>query len=160
MVSTCATLTLVLLDLDTTMVKIETIKEKLNLNPKKIKGCSESEIRLLEERLGVNFPYAYKFFLGMMGHSADHFFLGSDFTYNELEQLQDWAKELLGESDEYPNFPADAFVFIMHQGYQFFFFYLNESDNPTVYGYLEGNSYFDKFEKFDDFLLTSADSFT
>ncbi len=139
---------------------LKELLEKLTLDPKNIKGCSELEIRLLEDRLGIGLPQKYQSFLKLMGHSADRFFLGSDFTYNELEQLQDWAKELLEESAVDLTFPDNAFVFLMHQGYQFYFFYLNEDNNPKVYGYLEGNSHFDKFERFDEFLLKCAESFS
>lgn len=34
--------------------------------------------------------------------------------------------------------PADAFVFLMHQGYQFSFFALAKGDDPAVSSYLEG----------------------
>ncbi len=34
--------------------------------------------------------------------------------------------------------PEDAFVFFMHQGYQFMFFRLSEGDDPPVYYYGEG----------------------
>lgn len=34
--------------------------------------------------------------------------------------------------------PADAFVFSMHQGYEFNFFVICEGNDPPVYKYVEG----------------------
>ncbi len=126
---------------------------------KNIKGCSYPEIIKLERKLNMKLPESYKSFLLTMGHSADKFYLGSDFTYEKLEQIQIWSKELLQESPEYPELPEKTFVFMMHQGYQFCFFHLDEGNNPFVFGYLEGNRHFDKFEKFDEFMLISVDAF-
>ncbi|MBH8566157.1 hypothetical protein I8748_29045 [Nostoc sp. CENA67] len=46
---------------------------------------------------------------------------------------------ILIKRDEFPEpLPEDAFVFLMHQGYMFWFLITSEGDDPPVYGYEEG----------------------
>jgi hypothetical protein len=117
--------------------------------------CSDLEIIQLEQQQGINLPSTYKDFLKMMGHGAGKFLRGSDCFYQHLPQIQEWAKQLLVENDFPQTLPEDAFVFFMHQGYQFSFFRLSEGDNPPTYSYCEGQEepYFVKrHNKFSEFL--------
>ncbi|WP_234300941.1 SMI1/KNR4 family protein [Sphaerospermopsis aphanizomenoides] len=126
----------------------------------KLVPCSELEIIQLEKTQGINLPRTYKDFLKIMGHGADKFLRGSDCFYEHLPQLQVWAKQLLLENDFPQSLPDDAFVFFMHQGYQFSFFRLSEGDNPPIYSYCEGQeeSYFIKtHDQFSDFLAVEID---
>jgi hypothetical protein len=91
----------------------------------------------------------------MMGHGAGKFLRGSDCFYQHLPQIQEWAKQLLVENDFPQALPEDAFVFFMHQGYQFSFFRLSEGDNPPTYSYCEGQEQPDfvkSHDQFSDFL--------
>lgn len=97
-----------------------------------------------------------------MGHGAGTFMLGSSFFYNDLIDNQKYAQELL-EEDHFPiPLPPDAFVFFMHQGYQFSFFRESDGDDPPVYYYLEGTTNND-FEKrsnnLTEYFLKLASSF-
>lgn len=79
--------------------------------------------------------------------------IGSDWRADKLYDLQEWAAELL-EENNFQSLPAHAFVFWMHQGYQFSFFILNGDDNPPVYHYSEGQKetgFVKSFGKLSDF---------
>ncbi|GCL43073.1 MAG: SMI1/KNR4 family protein [Dolichospermum sp.] len=128
---------------------------KLIFNENHPLSCSDLEIIQLERQQGINLPSTYKDFLKIMGHGAGKFLRGSDCFYQHLSQIQEWAKQLLVENDFPQTLPEDAFVFFMHQGYQFSFFRLSEGDNPPTYSYCEGQeeAYFIKsHDQFSDFL--------
>jgi len=68
--------------------------------------------------------------------------------------------ELLEENQFPQTLPKDAFVFLMHQGYQFSFFRLSEGENPPIYFYCEGEtkeSFVKTHRQFTDFLATELD---
>ena len=118
--------------------------------------CTDEEILLIEQQFHLSLPTAYKEFLLTMGKGAGDLLVGSEFLYKDLPGLQEVAHEMLAE-DAFPqNLPEDAFVFFMHQGYQFNFFRTSEGDNPPVYRYFEGK---DKeafpliYPHYTDFLL-------
>lgn len=66
-------------------------------------------------------------------------FHGSDL--GNPEKLGEDAKELLIENDDLDLLPSDAVVFLMHQGYSFYYFLSSDPEvenlNPTVYFYTE-----------------------
>ncbi|MDB9456696.1 SMI1/KNR4 family protein [Dolichospermum circinale CS-534/05] len=128
---------------------------KLIFNENHPLSCSDLEIIQLERQQGINLPSTYKDFLKIMGHGAGKFLRGSDCFYQHLSQIQEWAKQLLVENDFPQTLPEDAFVFFMHQGYQFSFFRLSEGDNPPTYSYCEGQEELDfvkSHDQFSDFL--------
>jgi hypothetical protein len=55
-----------------------------------------------------------------------------------LFKLREGAEELLEKDDSPFVLPEKAFVFWMHQGYQFAFFVADGDDDPMVYYYMEG----------------------
>lgn len=123
--------------------------------------CSPEEIRALEEQLGLSLPGAYKEFLLWMGHNAGSFLRGSDCFYQDLRHLREWAIELLEENDFSETLPNDAFVFFMHQGYQFAFLRTCEGDDPPVYYYHEGmdqTSFIRAYRSFSEFLSNEIDA--
>jgi hypothetical protein len=67
-----------------------------------------------------------------------HIPAGTDVFYRKVWGLRDGATELLQENNVAATLPDDAFVFYMHQGYQFMFFHTQEGDNPAVCYYNEG----------------------
>lgn len=98
--------------------------------------CTESEVSTLEQRLGFSFPQAYTEFLLWMGHGAGGFLQGESVFYQDLPLNED-AHRLLSEDGITISLPEDAFVFYMHQGYQFMFLRPTEGPNPPVYYYGE-----------------------
>lgn len=103
------------------------------------KACSEAEIQALEATIGQSLPVAYKErFLRPIGQGAGQFLQGEDCFYPHLVDLQTWARELLAEEAFSQALPDDAFVFWMHQGYQFGFFRPSEGEDPPVYYFEEG----------------------
>lgn len=119
-----------------------------------LKGCSTREVAKIEDHIQHKLPLAYVKFLFAMGKDAGKFMDGSSVFYNEIFDLKDGAIELLEDNDFKP-LPDNTFVFYMHQGYQFAFFYLTDGDDPPVYYYYEGRTQgdFEKIEvSFTDFL--------
>lgn len=117
-------------------------------------GCSEEEITRLEKCFGLSLPMAYKEFLLWMGKDAGPILRGSNCFYSDLFQLNHWANRLLDENGLPDRVPENAFVFFMHQGYQFAFMYPSESEDPAIY-------YFNEMSYEPDLLFTiSYPSFT
>lgn len=101
--------------------------------------CSEEDIHTLENQLGQTLPDAYREFLLLMGRRTGGLLGGTNWLYEDLEIMQEDAVELM-RHDKFPVIlPPDAFVFLMHQRYQFGFFRLTEGDDPPVYYYLESD---------------------
>lgn len=100
-------------------------------------GLDQSKIDRIEENFNVRLPIVYRVFLSIMGKGAGQYMRGSSVFFNEIYLLRDGAEELL-KGNNFRPLPKDVFVFWMHQGYQFAFFYLNQGDDPAVYYYCEG----------------------
>jgi SMI1-KNR4 cell-wall len=123
--------------------------------PDEIIGCTDSEI----ERLAANqniwkFPALYRELLQKMGKKAGHYFQGVGFFHADLPELKLWANVLLRESAATFWVVDDTFVFLDHQGYEFYYFYTNTSqDDPPIYYYHEGDKTATKrWEHLSDFL--------
>src|SRR5262245_39647203 len=103
-------------------------------------GCSEADIDTLEREAGVHLPQAYAAFLRINGVRPDEIFMGSDCALDTLLYLQTSAKHLLAAGEAEYTLPHNAFVFLMHQGYEFFFFEAGETpSDPPVFYYMEGD---------------------
>ena len=99
--------------------------------------CTEQEIRALEQKIGSSLPVAYQEFLLWMSRRSGGLLRGENWLYEHLEDIQLDAIELM-RRDGFPvTLPADAFVFLMHEGYHFAFFRTSEGDDPPVYEYIE-----------------------
>jgi hypothetical protein len=90
----------------------------------------------IEHKLNVAFPMIYKNFYLKCQKSVPRNMDGID-LYHDKKELKEWALELL-EEDNAENFLTDNdFVFMMHQGYMFWYFKLDGTENPIVYFYRE-----------------------
>lgn len=123
---------------DAVALAAERIREAGLARERVIEGLTETEIREIGQRQGVRLPDLYVRFLTRMGRSAGDFLRGSDFLYPDLLPLKDYARGLLEEDEADFGLRDSHFVFLMHQGYQFLFFDADESEDPAVYLYLEG----------------------
>jgi hypothetical protein len=95
------------------------------------------DVAQLEKEAGVPLPAAYKAYLLIAGQQPSTAWVGSDCTIQHLPKLSGWAEHLLSVNHQ-PALPKQAFVFIMHQGYQFKYFIADgRSDDPPV-SYLPG----------------------
>jgi hypothetical protein len=97
------------------------------------------QVASLERHLGLLLPAAYKAYLLIAGEYPPPALVGSDCHGGYLYQLRDGAKELLRECGNPFELPADAVVFMMHQGYQFMYFCADSfGDDPPVFYFIEG----------------------
>lgn len=104
-----------------------------------IRGAALEDVAALERAIGQNLPAQYREFLLGIGRGAGEFLQGTDIFLSALDGLKDDAISLLRENDENIALADDAFVFSMHQGYEFTYFNISEGDDPPVYQYVEGN---------------------
>lgn len=124
--------------------------------------CTEDEVKAIEQRIQHSLPSAYKEFLLWMGHGSGGVLAGSECFYFDLPVIQKEAIELMQEDNFHGSLPDDAFVFFMHQGYQFAYFRLSEGENPPIYYYYEsatGGDISIIAPHFSDFLLSKIESF-
>jgi hypothetical protein len=108
---------------------------------------------MLEKSRGLSLPAAYKAYLLMAGSEPPWFWVGSDCTIGEISGLHDGANRLLAKRGQAP-LPPQAFVFVMHQGYQFMYFVADgHNDDPPVHYFLEGKpTVIQTFERFSDLI--------
>jgi SMI1 / KNR4 family (SUKH-1) len=119
--------------------------------------CSAADVKNVERDGGNILPAAYKAYLLIAGREPPAAWVGSDCTICDLPKLFGWAAHLLSENHQ-PPLPEQAFVFIMHQGYQFKYFIADgNSDDPPVFYYLEGEpKTVRQFERLSDLLAVVA----
>ena len=120
-----------------------------------VRGCTEDEILELEKAFGLGLPNAYRDFLRAMGHGAGAFLRGSDLWYRDLVEINEAAAELVAEVEL--SLPPAAFVFAMHQGYQFLFFLAAGSDDPEVRRFAEGEGTTIVASRFTDWLVRASE---
>lgn len=98
----------------------------------------------------LTLPAQYIEFMRYAGNGQ--FWKGSMYKFSEVNKLKEYAEELLSDNDFPITLKESDFVFWMHGGYMFYFFNLDEGDNPPVY-------YYSECEDLTDFVKCS-DSFT
>jgi hypothetical protein len=119
--------------------------------------CSPTDVVRVQKVAGTSLPAAYQAYLLIAGREPPTAWVGSACTIEDLPKLSGCAEHLLAENRQ-PPLPRQAFVFIMHQGYQFFYFIADgSSDDPPVYYYLEGEpEVVRRFERLSDLLAVVA----
>lgn len=130
------------------------------VNAKNIRGCSQEEVRYLEEELGHKLPDAYIEFMKTMGHGVgSSYFRDADMLYKYAkahvvrnnEYIQEINEDLIedGQKDLIPN---DAYFFAYDHGehYQNYFRLNDPSPDPAVYVclHLQHRKVADKFTDF------------
>lgn len=98
--------------------------------------CDEWAVRDLEQQLGVELPPAYKAFLVVAGNGCEPL-EGSHYAVeDDLASLQHTARRIMKRDGA--DLLTDAFVVLVHQGYAFNFYLLNDGEDPAVYEYVQG----------------------
>lgn len=129
--------------------------------------CSEAEIgEVINDK---HVPMAFLEFLRLMGKGkncrSNYFNCVSNYYlfYPQIVNLTIEVREVLREDNIKISLDKEAFVFMIdNQGVQWFFFRLDEGDNPPVYMYTEARE--DRFDKicdsYTDFItgIAKADS--
>jgi len=105
----------------------------------------------LEKENNISLPEAYKVFYRNCKSHIPEKLVGTDLL-NNVPDLYIAAIDLLEENGVDNFLKEDDLVFMMHQGYMFWYFNANGDTDPIVYGYREGNLMPDKLEKFSDFI--------
>lgn len=116
--------------------KVITMYESLGLSP--TIGCTETEVQLLEQRIGHTIPAAYREFLLWAGQEADSLFSEQeDYKYQQLPDMQALAHHLI-HAYQFPSpLPHDALVFYVYDSVHFAFIRTLDGPDPLVYHFLE-----------------------
>lgn len=105
----------------------------------------------IEQEAQISLPEKYKAFYRLCSLSIPASLVGTDLV-NNYSDLQQGAIELL-EEDGAENFLDDKdFVFMMHQGYMFWYFRADGDPDPVVFGYYEGQLKPDNKGRFSSFI--------
>ncbi|UPK44539.1 SMI1/KNR4 family protein [Paenibacillus pabuli] len=125
-----------------------------------MKPCTEDDMsELIKLSPTKSLPQNYLDFMNKAGNGIE-FLAGTDFTMKYISDLKEGAIELLEENESNIKLTDNQFVFMMHQGYMFWFFNLNEGDDPAVYCYDESLE-LDEFNKvsnaLSEFLISLYD---
>jgi hypothetical protein len=128
-------------------------------NPACFVGCTETEIKSLEDRFSVRLPKCYRGFLKAMGRAAGEFLGGSDYCWGELPGFRKAAEDLLRGLSAGVKLSDKHFVFLFHQGYTFLFFDCHESpDDPPVHMFTEtGREPVRISDTFSDWLMMAVE---
>ncbi len=106
----------------------------------------------IESERHISLPDIYRRFYNLCSISIPANLVGTDLWNSNRFDLNEGALELL-EEDKIDNFlTSDDFVFMMHQGYFFWYFKANGDTDPMVYGYHEGKLKPDNLGRFSDFI--------
>ena len=126
-----------------------TVSEFLSETPK---NALVDKLTKLENKNQILLPKVYRDFYELCSLSIPASLVGTDLWNNNRCDLNEAAVELLQENNIENLLQPDDFVFMMHQGYQFWYFKANNDPDPIVFGYYEGKTKPDNFGRFSDFI--------
>ncbi|KOP69346.1 hypothetical protein AMS59_23510 [Lysinibacillus sp. FJAT-14745] len=131
--------------------KIEDFLTSLEKDSYPMKPCSKDDrSKLVKLSPTRTLPKTYLDFMNKAGNGIE-FLVGTDYSMKYIIDLKEWAIELLEENNFIKKLTDNQFIFMMHQGYMFWFFNLNDGDDPAVYRYDESVE-LDDFNKVSDTL--------
>ncbi|MGG9962442.1 hypothetical protein [Ferruginibacter sp. SUN106] len=96
----------------------------------------KTSLSVIEIQKGIKFPVIYKRFFENCSSSIPQKLIGTDLL-NTNPDLNKFAYELLTEDNVDIFLAEDDIVFMMHQGYMFWYFKADGNPDPIVYGYYE-----------------------
>jgi SMI1-KNR4 cell-wall len=132
------------------------LRELSDLDDSAIEGAAATEIGELETYAGGSLPDTYRRFLSVMGRSAGALLRGSDclLTQRHGLRLRESAERIIHRSGAGFELPQDAFVFLVHHGYQFLYFHLQQGDDPPVFRFSDADQTANQIaDSFSSFLL-------
>jgi hypothetical protein len=112
---------------------------------------NNNHLNEIELEHGMVLPSAYKEFYAKCKKATPKKLIGTDLLH-EYPDLNNSALELLEENQVESFLGKDDFVFMMHQGYIFWYFKADGTENPDVYGYSEIDKFPKKINSLNDFL--------
>jgi len=130
---------------------IEDFLTSLEKDSYPMKPCSKDDLsKLVKLSSTRTLPKTYLDFMNKAGNGIE-FLIGTDYSMKSIFDLKEGAIELLEENNFIKKLTDNQFTFMMHQGYIFWFFNLNDGDDPAVYCYDESVN-LDDFYKVSDTL--------
>jgi hypothetical protein len=103
--------------------------------PEALRGCSASDIDLLEARYRVTLPASYRWYLHTMGHASGRLFTHDHLAVTHryvLDMTDDVRQESGGERGPVA-LPSDALIIAGRLGEQFEFIRCNDADDSPVW---------------------------
>lgn len=116
---------------------LDTQRERIKNNNIDCVGCSLKEIESKEKELNVKFPDVYKQFLNILGKDQGHFFCGDTVSLHHLQWINKWGRRTYFETLGLD--PSNMFFILEHQVYSFYYFDLQEEENPTIHMLVVGD---------------------
>ena len=116
------------------------LKETPKIGSWENEGLPEIKIKELENKLKIKFPLAFKEYLFLAGEFNDIF----DSWNIEFEHLEYYQEEVQESMQNMNLHLKPFFAFATYGGENALFFFLDEGDNPPVYGYTEEKLYEDE----------------
>src|SRR5262245_33961734 len=98
--------------------------------PDKLRGCSDQDLRRIEEHIGCRLPGEYKKLMEVLGRGAGDFMSDLGMFYPRVVTLTQRIRKLVSDSMELPD---DAYVFVNRYGEQSLFFHTGSNDDPPIY---------------------------
>ena len=117
-----------------TLKYLKKLAENVTIGKSTVRGVSEEEIRVVEEKFDIQFPKAYREFLLLAGEYCGALPLYDTASLEEL--AADWHQEIMKETLEDFGTVIDKPFWLYAESNgceQFAFFYLDEGDDPFIY---------------------------
>lgn len=111
----------------------------------------QTSLSYIEQKKRVRLPDLFKKFYHSCSLRLPDNLIGTDLLNNCLE-LDKGASELLEENNVANFLKPNDIVFMMHQGYQFWYFGVDGNEDPIVYGYMEEKKSPDNLGLFSNFV--------
>jgi len=117
------------------------------------RGCTVAQIDAIEEQWGVKLPLAYRELYQIKGYGGFAFFEGNDYRFNEYEQMRIDAAEIAEPESKVLVEDPNTLVFGLYGPFsRFWFFKLDEGDDPPVYEFDESRTWHKIADSFSDFI--------